>query len=135
MELASWTVEIRRLEVFEMRCLRAILGISIRERIRNAKVRRMLDMETTIIDVIRKKRLRWFGHVVRRPSESYVSKAYRQDFTNRRPRGRPAKRWTDQIKSDTGLPLLTAERRATDRRGWRRESGLVGARGGLRLGH
>ena len=32
------------------------------------------------------------------------------DFVAKRKRGRPAKRWSDLIKEDTGLPIATAER-------------------------
>ena len=128
----SWTLKAndnRKLEVFEMRCLRAILGVSIRDRMPNDKVRKTLNIRTSITEEIQKRRLRWFGHVSRRPPENFVSRAYRQDFPNPRPRGRPGKRWIDQVREDTGLPIATAERRAANRRGWRQSSRLVGARG------
>ena len=132
----TWTLnkeEERKLEVFEMRCLRAINGTSLRDHITNIRIRRRLGLETTITEVIRKRRLSWFGHVVRRPSTHFVTRAFRQDFSNPRPRGRPAKRWRDQIRSDTGLPIETLERHALDRGGWSRWSRLVGARGDHRL--
>ena len=75
------------------------------------------------------RRLSWFGHVVRRPEDSYVYKAYKDDFTQARPRGRPPKRWSAQIREDTGLPLLTLERRALNRGMWRGDVRLVNARG------
>ena len=37
-----------------------------------------------------------------------VYTSYKQDFVNTRPRGRPPKIWTDKIRRDTGLHLLTA---------------------------
>ena len=132
----TWTLkseDIDKLEVFEMRCLRAILGISTIQRLRNTAIRKTLNITNTISEVITQRRLKWFGHVVRRPDENYVSKAFRQDLQGRRSRGRPRKRWSDQIRSDTGLPLRTAERRAYDREGWRRECRKVGARGDPRL--
>ena len=79
------------LEVFEMRCLRAIRGVTLRDRMTNDRVRRELGMEFTITQMIKKKRNNWFGHVVRRPRDEYVSVAYRNDFRNRRRRGR--RRW------------------------------------------
>ena len=121
----TWTLKAedeRRLEVFEMRCLRRILGVSLRERRTNESIRKALGMPNSITEVIKRKRLKWFGHISRRPPNSYVSLALRQDFPNPRPRGRPPKKWTDQIRKDTGLPLATAERRAADREGWRRSS-------------
>ncbi|KAI8489175.1 hypothetical protein Bbelb_331600 [Branchiostoma belcheri] len=104
---------------FEMRCLRVILCITLRDRIPNAEIRSRLGAEQTITDRIRTRRLRWFGHVMRRPTNTLVYKAYHQDFQNPRPRGRPPKRWKDQIQSDTGITLSVAEAIALDRTGWR----------------
>ena len=120
----TWTIkseDSRKLEAFEMRCLRAISGVKLRDRVRNETVRTALQMNTTITDTIKTKRLKWFGHVARRPVDSYVARAYHLDFPNPRPRGRPPKKWCTQIREDTGLPLATAERRASERLDWRRE--------------
>ena len=101
-----------------MQCLRTILGVSSHDRIRNTDIRKRLGVKKTIIDIIRKRRLKWFGHLNRFPDSSYVKKVYRDDFKNKRPRGRPPKRWSDQIRFDTNLPLLTAERLAKDGTRW-----------------
>ena len=47
-----------RLEVFEMRCLRAILGVTRRERLRNEHICKALQIKNTITDVVNQKRLR-----------------------------------------------------------------------------
>ena len=128
----TWTLkseDVRKLEVFERRCLRAILGITRLHKVKNEQVYKRLCMENTITDVIKNKRLRWFGHLTRKPNSSMVSKAYRDDFKNPRPRGRPPKRWAAQIREDTGVPLATAERRASDRGSWRRSARVENARG------
>ena len=109
----------KKLLVFEMQCLRSILGVSRLNRIRNEEIRRITGSEKTIIEMIKEKRLKWFGHVCRKETDSWVLQAYNQDFPHRRPRGRPPKRWVDLIRKDTGLPLLTAERNAQHRIGWR----------------
>jgi len=112
---------------FEMRCLRAILSVSLRHRIPNVEIRARLGIENTIIDSIRLRRLRWFGHVVRRPPHTLVNKAYYQDFQKPRPRGRPPKRWRDQIEKDIGQSIKLAERSAANRAVWRNIT--EGARG------
>ena len=127
----TWTLkaeDTRKLEAFEMRCLRVILGVTQRQRLRNEHVRTVTTVTTTITDIITKKRLKWFGHVTRRPPESYVARAYWQDFPNPRSRGRPPKRWSSHIREDTGLPLTTAERRASVRGAWKRGAAMESAR-------
>ena len=117
----TWTLkaeDARRLEVFEMRCLRTIMGITGMDRVTNENVRGELEMNETITDIVRKKRLKWFGHTIRRPPESYIQRAYWGDFTAPRPRGRPPKRWRDQIPEDVGLPLHRCEEMALDRGDW-----------------
>lgn len=71
-------------------------------------------MEKTIVDVIKERRLKFFGHINRRPLDSVIYQAYSGNFTGKRPPGRPHARWTDMIKADTGLPLATAERKTMD---------------------
>ena len=120
----TWTIkseDSRKLEAFEMRCLRAISGVKLRDRVRNEKVRTALQMNTTITDTIKTKRLKWFGHVARRPVDNNAARAYHLDFPNPRPRERPPKKWCTQIREDTGLPLETEELRASERLDWRRE--------------
>ena len=118
----TWTLleeDKRKLEVFENRCLRAMLGITLHDRIRNEKVKKSLNINISITDIIKKKRMCWFGHINRLPNTSYVLHTYKSGFPGPRPRGRPPKRWEDQIKKDTGLPLRTAEKVAMDRGEWR----------------
>ena len=44
------------------------------------------------------------------------TKATNKTFHNKKsPKGRPLKRWADQIRNDTRLPLLTAEFNTEDR--------------------
>ena len=127
----TWAITVNdenKLLVFEMQCLRSILGVSRLNRIRNEEIRRISGSEKTILDVIKDKRLKWFGHVCRKPNDSWVYQSYKQDFPHPRPRGRLPKRWVDLIKRDTGLPILTAERNAQQRSRWRKNR-LRSARG------
>jgi len=49
-----------------------------------------------------------------------LKKAHKADFTIKRPRGRPPKQWTDHIRQDTNLPILTTERLSKDRIKWKK---------------
>jgi hypothetical protein len=56
----TWTLlelDQRKLEFFEMRCLRAILGVTILDRMRNEHIRKQLNTNDTITEVIIKKRM------------------------------------------------------------------------------
>ena len=63
-----------------MQCLRSILGVSRLNRIRNEEIRRSTASEKTIVEIIRDKRLKWFGDVCRKTTGFWVYQAYKQDF-------------------------------------------------------
>ena len=67
-----------------------------------------MNVVETIEEVIVKRQLRWFSHVAR--SLDITNASYKLNFTNLRPRGRPLKRWSDGIRYNSGVPLLTLER-------------------------
>jgi len=118
----TWTLkaeDTRKLSVFENDCMRAIAGKTRRDRVKIDVLRKQLGIEIHIVDKIRKRRLNWFGHVVRRGENSYVYRSYKDCFPGKRKPGRPPKRWSDQIRQDMGLPLLTTERNAKDRCRWK----------------
>ena len=109
----SWTTrrkEIDAILVFEMKCLRAILRITRSDRLRNIMIRKIKNISETIEDIVLKRRLRWFGHVVRNMSTLNVS--YKLDFNKKRPRGRPPKRLSDFMQEQCGEPLLNIEIRS-----------------------
>ena len=63
-----WTIlqdDMKKLEVFQMRCLRRILGVTLLHRIRNSIIRERCCNQPTIEEQIQQHRLRWFGHVCR----------------------------------------------------------------------
>ena len=75
-----------------MRYLRGISVVKLHDRVRREAVRTALHMNTTIEYTIKNKMIKWFGHVARRPVDSYVARAYHLDFVNLRPRGRLPKK-------------------------------------------
>ena len=119
----TWTLrqaDKYRLETFEMRCLRIILGVRLMDKVRNEEIRRRLNITTTICEEITRRRLKWFGHVVRMTPNRLPFQAYKNDFKKRRPQGRPPTRWRDQVEKDIGIPLKEAEQQAQGRTEWRR---------------
>jgi len=54
----------------------------------------------SVADVVRKDRLRWYGHVERKDVEDRVSKCRRLEVQGCRGRGRPKKIWEQSEKCD-----------------------------------
>ncbi|KAH0456698.1 hypothetical protein IEQ34_014605 [Dendrobium chrysotoxum] len=69
-----------KLCVAEMRMLRWMSGFTLRDRIRNEHIREKVGV-APVEDKIRESRLRWFGHIKRRPSDDPVRKVEVLDLT------------------------------------------------------
>ena len=118
-----------RLQSFQMRCLRRILGIRWYDHITNAEVKTRTNSED-LHTQIKRRRLALFGHVARMPPGVPAHDALRSalevrggktpDATWKHPRGRPRATWIDQLKGDLdGLGLREAWDLALNREGWR----------------
>ena len=55
----------RRLDVFEMRCLRSMVGVSRLDRLRNEEVRRQAGVKRKLSEKVDQRVLGWYGHMVR----------------------------------------------------------------------
>ena len=93
--------QVRRLETFQMRCLRYILGIryATHGNVSHKRVRRRTNVRP-IADVLRVNRLRWLGHLARMSKERLPLKALCSRLDGNRPRGRPFSTWRQQISKD-----------------------------------
>ena len=54
------------LEVFEMKGLRSMCGMSIRDRVRNVRIRERCGWERELVCRYDQNVLKWYGHVIRR---------------------------------------------------------------------
>ena len=89
---------VQQISVAEMRMLRWICGHTRRDRVRNDDIRDRLGV-APIKEKLVQHRLRWFGHVQRRPLEAPVrSGILSQDSNVKRGRGRPKLTWVEAIK-------------------------------------
>src|SRR6218665_3619023 len=117
----AWTLtrkEEELLERAEMRMLRWILGVSLRDRRRNEDIREVLGV-ACITDKEREARMRWYGHVMRREDGCCIKRIMNAEVYGRRSRGRQKKRWRDKIQEDLKTLNLKKED-ADDRNKWRR---------------
>ncbi|KAL5134644.1 hypothetical protein HKD37_03G007756 [Glycine soja] len=105
--------------VAEMRMLRWMCGKTRQDKIRNEAIRERVGV-APIVEKMVENRLRWFGHVERRPVDSVVR---RVDQTERRQtirgRGRPKKTIREVIKKDLELNDLDRSM-VLDRTLWRK---------------
>ena len=67
---------------------------------------------------IQEKRLRWYGHILRRDEYHVTRKSMDLRVEGKRKRGRPQRRWMDCLKEDLEERELT-EHDAADRQRWR----------------
>ena len=116
----TWALRKREeqiLERTEMRMLRWILGVSLREKPRNEEVRKRAGV-VCISEKIRAARLRWFGHVLRRDKQTKIKKAWKELITGKRSRRRQRLRWREVVEKDMNKVGLEMED-ASDRGKWR----------------
>ncbi|GKA98392.1 ataxia telangiectasia mutated family protein [Tanacetum coccineum] len=106
-----------RMEVAELRMLRWTCGKTMLDMIPNGVYRAELEVET-IINKMREGRLRWFGHVRRRPQSAPVRRVEALVVDCVRRRGRPKLRWEDRVKHDL-KELILSEDMTSDRNEWR----------------
>ena len=99
----SWTTyssQERKLQVFHMRCLRRILGISWQDKVTNNEVLNKAGIPS-MFTLLRQRRLRWLGHV-HRMEDGRIPKdlLYGELAMGQRNRGRPQLRYKDVCKRD-----------------------------------
>ena len=122
----SWTLKRkiqRRIEAFEMYSLRTMQGISWRDRKTNEEVLKMSGTERRFINMCKRRKLQYFGHVQRNSdTRSTLERTIQQGMMpGTRRRGRPGRRWADDVEGWTGTKMSAAVEKTGDRHGWRKE--------------
>ena len=77
-------------------------------RITNEDLRSRMGLQC-ISDVLRRGRLRWFGHVARMQEDNCVNRVSGINVDSRAIRDQPRKTWDDIIKSDLRVLCLDRE--------------------------
>ena len=100
----------------EMRMLRCIQGVSLREHKRNKEIREAATVQPIATHMMQK-RLRWYGHV-RRREESHITRTVLDMVVEGvRPIGRPNLRYMDTIRRDIEKNGMTYVN-ILDRKNW-----------------
>ena len=102
----TWRVletDYRRLEVFQMNCLRQIIGVSKLQRVSNEEIRFTCLNQPTVTNLVKRNRLRWYGHVARMEQSRIPFKCLNSQIPGNWawwcPRA-PKKLWKDLVKND-----------------------------------
>jgi hypothetical protein len=119
----SWTIKKRdeeRIKAFEMKCIRKILGISWIEKKTNEWVLETAGVERNLLESIKRRKMSYFGHIMRKQGECLEKEIMQGTVPGARARGKPRKRWMDNVGEWLELSTERLLRETEDRRGWRR---------------
>ena len=115
--------ERRSLNVFEMKCLRSMIGVTRMDRVRNEEVRRRTGVERELGDRVDERVLRWYGHMERMSEERLVKEVWKAEVEGKNMRGCPRMRWMDGVKGalqKRGMRVEEGRECTEDRGAWRR---------------
>ena len=123
MVYGSETWAMRRVEenIFrraERAMVRMMCGVRLRDRKSSRELMSMVGMKEDIAVVVKKSRLRWYGHVLRRSEEDGTKKALELIVPGAVGKGRPRLSW--QVEAEKDMVRAGLRRGdARDRGGWR----------------
>jgi len=120
----SWTLTAnleKRIAAFEIRCFRRLLQIPCIAHSTNISVTQevtsMIGEFEPLIQIVRRLKLQWFGHVSRH-TDSLANTIMQGSLSSKRTRGRPKTSWIDNIHSWTGLSHEHCLRNCWNRNNW-----------------
>ena len=114
--------ERQKLNVFEMKCLWSMTGVSRLDRVRNEVVRARTGVRRELASRVVMNILRWFGHVERMDNDRLLKEVMNAKVDGRSARGSPRFGWMDGVKralDDRRMDVREASERARNRNEWR----------------
>ena len=114
----TWAVKadhLARMQRAEKAMVRWMCGARLSDGVRSEELRRRMGLED-IVDVMRRTRLRWFGHVQRKEEDEWTKRSLHFRVEGKRPVGRPKRTWCQVLNEDMKalrlVPGMTADRQA-----------------------
>ena len=112
-----------RINAFEFKCYRTILGVHWSEHRTNISIAQELKvLPNSLLRQIKKQKLKYYGHIARH--ECLENVVIEGRVEGKRGVGRPCRQWHDDIKEWLGMDICAAKRAAEHRDNYRL---LVGA--------
>ena len=95
---------------FEFKCYRQLLRILYTELKSNEEVKNCIELEVgktvNLIEVVRKRMLKWYGHVVRKSGNSLVKSILEGMVDGKRSRVRPENSWVTTITQRAWIKVV-----------------------------
>ncbi|KAK2174166.1 hypothetical protein NP493_821g01017 [Ridgeia piscesae] len=113
--------DMAKIDAFHNRCIRKICRIFLPNNISNVDLYKKTSCNSAVLE-IKRRRLRWLGHVLRMPQDSIPKVALRWTPPGKRKRGRPKMTWRQSVMAELkemGLSWGEAQASAKDRTLWR----------------
>jgi hypothetical protein len=98
----TWVLSVKessRLEVFNMRCVRVIAGVTKFDHKTNEELREKTGI-STVEELVTQNRLRWLGHVARMSEDRLPPQILYGQLEGKNKMGRPVGRWRDMVQGD-----------------------------------
>ena len=102
----------------EMRMVRWMCSVKVRDRVPSKELRERLGIDDIIL-ILQQNRLRWYGHVLRKEDTDWVKKCMEYEVEGSRPRGRPKRTWKEVVQKDCQVRNLN-KKYAVDRSRWKK---------------
>ena len=119
----TWTlkeIDTKKLLAFEMKCYRRILRIWWEDRVRNIDIRNRIEARETIVDIIKGRKLRLFGHICRMDNTRLLKHIVFSRMDGKPRRGRSCREWLDDITEWCGRSLHELNHLAQNRDQWKK---------------
>jgi hypothetical protein len=112
-----------RIQSAEMRFLRRVAGLTLRDKIRSSNIRETLQIEPLLLHIERSQ-LRWLGHVLRMPHNRLPYQIFQAAPAGKRPIGRPGMGWRKYIeklsRERLGFPWCEVQQTVKGRNRWKK---------------
>lgn len=121
----NWTLrrmDESKINAIEMKHLRRIAGKTRWDKVKNEDIR-VITKQEPIIEKIKKKQLEWYGHVRRMKTGRITKKVMEARSLTTRRRGRPRRKWINQIQEigrEKGKTLEEMRLMSRNRREWKK---------------
>jgi len=92
--------------------------VKVKDKVSSKELRERLEIDDIIL-ILHQKRLRWYGHMLRKEDTDCVKKCMEYEVEGSRPRGRPKGTWREVAQKDCQAHNLNKED-AVDHLRWKK---------------